>query len=133
MTRFQALTNTVLDEELEMLRDRLGLATNQKADLLREVSSLAAWVVRQAEQGRTIEARRGDEVEELTHPAVERVRAERAKAVGTTLRLSDEEVRNLAAVLDRGFNPPPALRAVLARLASPKRHAPKLRWRKRVA
>lgn len=59
MARFQALTNSVLEEELEMLRERLGLDPRQKAELLREVSALAAWVVRQAEQGREIEARHG--------------------------------------------------------------------------
>ncbi|WP_437969155.1 hypothetical protein WMF04_07630 [Sorangium sp. So ce260] len=31
MSRFQALTNSVLDAELEMLRERLGLEPNQKA------------------------------------------------------------------------------------------------------
>ena len=43
MTRFQALTNAVLDQELEMLREHLGLAPGQKAELLREVAALAAW------------------------------------------------------------------------------------------
>ena len=40
----------------EMLRKRLGLDRSQKAELLREVAGLAAWVVRQAEQGREIDA-----------------------------------------------------------------------------
>ncbi|XXT21731.1 hypothetical protein WME94_09245 [Sorangium sp. So ce429] len=31
MSRFEALTNSVLDAELEMLRERLGLEPNQKA------------------------------------------------------------------------------------------------------
>ena len=74
MARFQALTNNVLDAELEMLRKHLGLEPSQKADLLREISDLAAWVVRQAEQGREIEARKGEFVEPLVHPALERVR-----------------------------------------------------------
>ena len=42
-----------------MLRKRLGLERSEKAELLREVASLAAWVVRQAEQGRDIQARDG--------------------------------------------------------------------------
>jgi hypothetical protein len=63
MARFQALTNNVLDAELEMLRKRLGLDRSQKAELLREVAGLAAWVVRQAEQGREIQARDGQNVE----------------------------------------------------------------------
>ena len=57
MSSFQALTNNVLEAELEMLRERLGLDRSQKAELLREVSALAAWVIRQAERGR--ESRRG--------------------------------------------------------------------------
>ncbi|MEZ5584026.1 MAG: hypothetical protein R3F37_15955 [Candidatus Competibacteraceae bacterium] len=64
-SRFQALTNTVLDTELDLLRKRLGLAPNQKAELLREMAALAGWVTHQAEQGRTIEARRDGEIEPL--------------------------------------------------------------------
>ncbi|MGK4007039.1 hypothetical protein WMF31_30735 [Sorangium sp. So ce1036] len=130
MSRFQALTNSVLDAELEMLRDRLGLEPNQRADLLREVAALAGWVVRQAEQGRAIEARRGDEVEPLVHPAIERLRARRQKPAGERLTLSDAEAMRLASVLDQGFEPPPALREALANLASPKRRPPRLRWKK---
>jgi hypothetical protein len=133
MARFQALTNNVLDPELEMLRKRLGLERSQKADLLREISDLAAWVVRQAEQGREIEARRGNAVEPLVHPALDRVRARRAKNVGESLALDDREVERLAPILDRPFDPPPALRAALARLASATRRRPKLRWKKKAA
>src|SRR5258708_37950290 len=74
MARFQAQTNAVLDQELESLRSRLGLESSQKADLLREVAELASWVVRQAEEGRVIEARRGKTAEILAHPALERLR-----------------------------------------------------------
>ncbi|WP_437782375.1 hypothetical protein [Sorangium sp. So ce1097] len=130
MSRFQALTNSVLDAELEMLRERLGLEPNQKADLLREVAALAGWVVRQAEQGRSIEARRGEEVEPLVHPAIERLRAGRLKTMGERLTLSDAEAMRLASVLDQGFEPPPALRETLANLANPKRRPPRLRWNK---
>jgi hypothetical protein len=133
MSRFQALTNAVLDDELEMLRERLRLEPSQKADLLREITALAAWVVRQAEQGRSIEARRGEEVEPLMHPAIQRLRAESQKPVGKPLALSDAEAVRLAAVLDRGFDPPPALRKALASLASPKRRPPRLRWKKPAA
>jgi hypothetical protein len=131
MARFQALTNNVLDAELEMLRKRLGLERSQKADLLREISDLAAWVVRQAEQGREIEARKGSAVEPLTHPALERLRAHRAKNVGESLALDDREVERLAEILDRPFDPPPALRAALVNLASSTRRPPKLRWKKK--
>jgi len=130
MPRFQALTNNVLDAELEMLRDRLGLGPSQKADLLREVAVLAAWVVRQAEQGRIIEGRRGDVAEPLVHPALERLRSRKQTPVGERLTLGDAEVSRLAAVLDRGFQPPPALRKVLASLARPRRRPPRLRWKK---
>jgi hypothetical protein len=131
MARFQALTNNLLDAELEMLRKRLGLERSQKADLLREISDLAAWVVRQAEQGREIEARKGNAVEPLTHPALERVRARRARSLGESLALDDREVARLAAILDRPFDPPPALRTALAHLASATRRPPKLRWKKK--
>ena len=133
MSRFQALTNNVLDAELEMLRERLGLDPSQKADLLREVASLAAWVVRQAEKGREIEARQGRTVEPLVHPALDRLRSLRKRRVGRPLALSEGEVERLAAALDRGFNPSAGLRAVLANLASSGRRAPKLRWKKSAA
>jgi hypothetical protein len=43
MSRFQALTNPVLDAELDLLRERLALEPNQKAELLREVAAIAGW------------------------------------------------------------------------------------------
>ncbi|HEX8439990.1 hypothetical protein [Archangium sp.] len=132
MSRFQAQTNAVLDQELEELRKRLGLTPSQKADLLREVASLAAWIVRQAEAGRSVEARRGAEVETLTHPVIERLRARHETAVVPRVTLTDAEAERLARILDRGFEPTPALRAALQRLASPKRRPPKLRWKKTV-
>jgi hypothetical protein len=133
MARFQALTNTVLDAELEMLRKRLGLDRSQKAELLREVASLAAWVVQQAEQGREVQARAGRTVEPLVHPALERMRARKARHLGKALELSDREVERLTTVLERPFNPPAGLRAALASLANAGRHPPKLRWKKAVA
>ena len=116
-----------------MLRKRLGLDRSQKAELLREVASLAAWVVQQAEQGREIQARDSRSVEPLVHPALERMRARKARPVGKALELSDREVERLTAVLERPFNPPPGLRAALASLANAGRHPPKLRWKKAVA
>jgi hypothetical protein len=132
MSRFQALTNSLLDDELEMLRDRLGLARGQKADLLREVTALAAWVVRQAELGRDVEARRGETVEALVHPALERLRRA-PRSVGHAVTLSEGEVERLTAALARGFDPPAPLRAALASLAATERRPPKLRWKKSVA
>ncbi|HLM42303.1 MAG TPA: hypothetical protein VK458_00490 [Myxococcaceae bacterium] len=132
MSRFQAQTNAVLDQELEELRQRFGLEPSQKADLLREVAAIAAWVVRQAEAGHSVEARRGTEVEPLSHPIIERLRARHEPAAIPRITLTDAEVERLAQVLDRGFEPTPALRASLQRLASPKRRPPKLRWKKMV-
>lgn len=129
MSRFQALTNAVLDAELEQLRARLGLEPNQKAELLREMAAIAGWVARQAELGRTIEARRADgEVEPLAHPVLERLRTAAEQPVGARLALNDAEIRRLAAVLDGGFDPPPALRAALANLARVDRRPPPLHW-----
>ncbi len=128
MSRFQALTNPVLDAELDLLRELLALAPNQKAELLREVAAIAGWVVRQAKQGRAIEARCDEAVEQLHHPALERLQADRWQPVGDRLTLSTAETRRLAAILDHGFDPPPALRAALAHLAQTNRQPPVLRW-----
>jgi len=129
MSRFQAQTNAVIEEELDDLRERLGLRANQRADLLREIASLASWVVRQAEAGRSIEARRGRDVEALGNPLLDRLRERRTAGVAGRIALRDSEVERLAAVLDRGFSPTPALRKALSRLAATKRRPPKLRWR----
>ncbi len=130
MSRFQAKTNAVLDAELEGLRRQLGLRTNQKADLLRELTALAAWVIRQATEGRAVIARGEDDVRELEHPVIERIRQrhEQATVLPTRLELDDDETRRLAEILDRGFDPPPALIACLRRLADPEREAPELTW-----
>ncbi|MFO0629315.1 MAG: hypothetical protein U0325_27310 [Polyangiales bacterium] len=128
MSRFQAQTNAVLDEELEAIREELGLEASQKADLLREVTAIAGWVVRQAGRGRAIEARRGDEVERLEHAAVERLRRAREVASLPRLALTDDEARRLASALDAPFAPSPALQASLARLADPRRAPPRVRW-----
>ncbi len=135
MARFQAQTNAVLDAELEELRTRLGLRANQKADLLRELAALASWVIRQAADGRTVEARGDDGVQVLVHPAVERFQpggGRRSSAPGR-LAIDDAEVRRLAEILDQGFSPTPALREALARLADPDRSPPVLSWRQDVA
>jgi hypothetical protein len=129
MSRFQAQSNAVLDAELDDLRERLGLRRNQRADLLREIAALASWVVRQAEAGRNVEARRGRDVEPLDTPLLARLRQRRTAGVGGPIELTDSEVERLADALDRGFSPTPALRKVLSRLAEAKRKPPKLRWK----
>ncbi len=130
MSRFQAQTNAVLSDELEELRRRLGLRSNQKADLLRELTALASWVVRQAVEGRAVLARGEDGVRELVHPVIERLRrfSEQKADPMPRLDLSAEETRRLAEILDRGFDPPAALRQSLNRLADPQRKAPELVW-----
>lgn len=130
MSRFQAQTTAILDEELSDLRERLGLRENQKADLLLEIATLAAWVIRQAEAGRKIEARRGREVEILRSPAIERLERKHAGSPIGRIDLTDAEVDRLAEILDQGFSPTPALREALSRLADPKRQPPRLHWKK---
>lgn len=131
MSRFQANTNAVLDIELAGLQFHLGLRPNQRADLLRELTALAAWVVRQATEGRSIIARGDDDdTRELQHPVLERLRQrhQQAAALPSRLQLDDDETRRLAEVLDGGFRPPAALREVLRRLADPQRQPPELSW-----
>lgn len=129
VSRFQAQTTAILDEELSDLRKRLGLRENQKADLLREIAALASWVVRQAEAGRRIEARRGQDVETLRSPAIERLSRKPTGDLAGRIDLTDAEVERLAEILDRGFSPTPALRKALSRLADPKRRPPRLHWK----
>jgi len=127
MARFQALTTAVLDDELEELREALDLKSSQKADLLREVTALASWVVRQAAKGRVVEARAEGRTEVLEHPTLERVRR-RATRAPVRLVLDEAAVQRLGDVLDAPFDPPVALRRVLENLSDKKRSAPKLRW-----
>ena len=132
MSRFQAKTSDVLEGELENLRRSLGLRANQKADLLREMASLAAWVVREVSNGRSVIARGEDVVRELDHPVVERLRRRREQASAGSfhlhLALDDDEVRTLAEILDRRRSPPAALLASLRNLAAPDRSPPELTW-----
>lgn len=133
MSRFQAQTNAILDEELTDLRERLGLRDNQKADLLREIAELASWVIRQAESGRRIEARRGRDVETLRSPAIERLSRKQDEVLMRRIDLTDAEAKRLAEILDRGFSPTPGLRKALARLSDPKRQPPRLHWKETAA
>jgi hypothetical protein len=133
MSRFQAQTNAVLDEELADLRERLGLRENQKADLLREIAEVASWVIRQAEAGRTIEARHGGNVETFRSPAIERLRRKQDEGALGGIDLTEAEVERLAEILDRGFSPTIALRKALSRLSDPKRRPPRLHWKETVA
>jgi len=129
MSRFQAQTSALLDGELTDLRRRLGLRDSQKAELLRELADLAAWVIRQVEAGRQIEARRGRDIETLHSPALERLRRKQAENVAGRIDLTETEVERLVEIFDRGFAPTPALREVLAHLSDPGRRPPQLRWK----
>ncbi len=131
MSRFQAKTNVVLDAELESLRQELGLKSNQKADLLRELTTLATWVVRQVVEGRDVLAKGANDIRELHHPILEKIR--QRGEVETTLQFNDEETQRLAEIMNQSFNPPPALRESLRRLASPVRNSPELSWPEGVA
>ena len=131
MARFQAQINPVLEDELSMLQEQMALRPNQRADLLREISALAAWIVQQEAEGRRVVARDGDEVRELVHPVVERVRQQRAARSARTassLQLDDAEVARLAEIMDSELRPTPALREASRRLGEPARAAPELRW-----
>lgn len=127
MARFQALTNAVVDAQLEQLREELGLAKSQKADLLKEMASITGWALSQARAGRAIEARLGDHVERLEHPALERLRAQGMLA-GERIELYEAGLRRLGEVLDRPFRPTAGLRKALANLANPDRKPPEVRW-----
>lgn len=122
MARFQALTSPVLDSELDRLREEMGLRDNQKAELLREITALASWVVAQARAGRIVEARGPDGVEVLCHPAVD------ARGVLGRIVLAPDEADRLEALLDSDAGPSPEVQATLRRLSDPDRRPPKLRW-----
>ncbi len=128
MSRFQAQTSALLDEELTDLRRRLGLRESQKAELLRELAELASWVIRQAEAGRQIEARQGRDIEILRSSALDQLRRRQTESVAGRIDLTATEVERLAEILDRGFSPTPALREALSRLADPERRPPPLHW-----
>lgn len=128
MSRFQAKTNTILEKELEFLREEMGLRQNQKADLLRELAVLAGWIVRQAGQDRVIQAQGEDGVQVLEHPVLARLQQEQ-RQLGEPLQLSQTEVEKLAEIMGREFRPSAKLRDSLLRIAAPDRQPPPIEWR----
>lgn len=122
MARFQAMTNAVLDHELEALREEMGLRESQKAELLRELAAMASWLLAQARAGRTIEAHGADGVEVFRHPAL--------ATTGALPRvvLAPDEAARLAQLLDEDAPPSAALQATLQRLTDPHRQAPSIQW-----
>jgi hypothetical protein len=123
MTRFQALTNPMLDAELEHLREEIGLRPNQKAELLREMAAISSWVIAQARAGRTVEARGPEGVEVLRHPAL--------IAPEEQILLTDAEAAWLENLLEKESPPSIALQETLRRLADPDRAPPVIRWKDR--
>jgi hypothetical protein len=130
MSRFQAQTNAIVDQNLEELSSLLGLRANQKADLLRELTAIASWVVDHASKGRNIEAREGDTLYPLDHPVVERLRrrSRKSRSALEPFVLSDEEAARLAEILEHEPTPTPELRAALQSLSSDDRQPPHLSW-----
>lgn len=129
MPRFQAKTNAILDLELEFLQREFGLRANQKADLLREITSLATWIVRQTKEGRTVFAQSENGVRELRHLILDKIRQQ--NEISTTISLNNEETQKLAEIMNRDFDPPLALREVLHRLTEKDRKPPTLIWSKK--
>ncbi len=121
MARFQAITTPILDQELDRLREEMGLRENQKAELLRELVAIAAWVVDQAAAGRTVQAVGDDGVEPLRHPVAmprgqpQRIvlRAEEADRLEEILNTppSEEWVAEMKRILAREFPKPQWRRA----------------------
>lgn len=129
MARFQAKTTPQLEQMLEYLGDRLGLPTNKKADLLREIATLSYWIVYQAENGFTIQAQKGGETQRLEHHLLHQLSEQAQESEGQVkIALSEEEVQRLADVLDGELHLTPALQGVLQRIAGKKRKPPKLHW-----
>jgi len=122
VARFQATTNVVLDEELDALREEMGLRENQKAELLRELASMAAWLIAQARAGRTIEARGPSGVEVFEHPAL------RSASLVERLVLAPDEVERLTTLLESEVAMSGALRGTLSRLAQEDCRPPELAW-----
>lgn len=129
MSRFQALTNPALERDLDLVRNTLGLDQNHKAELLREMAALSAWILQQSANGMMIEARIGKKVVTCDMPAVTRLRERTAAPATGSIVLSESETKRLAKILDEGFKPTAGLRKALANLADPDRKPPVIRWK----
>lgn len=127
-SRFQALTNPVIDHDIDLVRSTLGLAASHKAELLGEMASISAWMVRLAAKGMTIEARSEKEVITCDMPVVARIRERRAASEGTIV-LNSAEMKRLEKILSSPFRPTAGLKKALANLASSDRKPPEIRWK----
>ena len=122
MARFQAQTNAVLERGLDEVREAMGLEPAQKADLLREMTVITAWVLRQAQAGRDIVAEGPDGREVLDTPALH---AHRERP--TPVRLDEQELEALAHVLAEP--PSPAWLHTVGRALDAATAPPTIRWR----
>ena len=130
MSRFQAQTNAVLEVELNKLQVELGLRQNQKADLLKELSSIASWVIQQTIEGRQVQAKGEDGVQALQHPVLDRLRQSAQQP--HELKLNEDEVKRLSDLMSVSgdFQLPPQLKESLRRISSDDRAPPQLTWPK---
>ncbi len=119
MSRFQAQIDPPTEEELEFLRQRLGLQKNQKANLLREITTLASWCVRLASEGQK-------DLPISSNPVLDSIRRKHNQSA--TLALSVEEAARLREVMETPFVPTAGLKKALARLASVERLPPAISW-----
>jgi hypothetical protein len=123
MTQPAAHTAIAVEQEIEALRERLGLSAEQTGGLLHDLVALASWVIRQAAAGRVIEARGEDGTHALVHPVLMRL-----NPAVTAIVLSDEEAERLEVILERGVSLTPALIEVLEELGRPEQPMPALTW-----
>ena len=129
MSRFQAQTNAVLELELNRIQAEFGLRNNQKADLLRELSAIASWVIQQSIDGRQVQAKGEDGVQTLQHPILDRLRQSAQQP--HELKLSEEEVKRLSNLMSGDFEMTSQLKESLRRISSDDRIPPQLIWPKR--
>ena len=102
LSRFNAQTNDILDKQLETLSKELGFNENQQSDLLAELTSIASWVIRQTQAGRSIEARDGSKVELLESPILNKLKSNAATPSSIRILLEEQEAAGLRELLVNG-------------------------------
>jgi len=126
MTRYQATIDAITEQELEFLREKLGLREDQKANLLREITRLAVWCVNKAEAGsRIVAVPDNGAPEELLEPALERLRGQVALPA---VLLSPQEATRLEELLNAPLQPTHELQRILDRLARGESAPPVIVW-----
>jgi hypothetical protein len=136
MARFQAQTDKSMEKDLEEIRKKIGLKKNQKALLLRKLAESAQLLFRMTDNGLSVcLVKKGSREKPITLelPILEPFLRSLEDASHTqkpeSIKLSNQEVQSLSEILNGEFNPSPALRKALERLASTKRRSPDLTWR----